>query len=256
MKHLLLLITLLCTTALSAQDEHRPPTVQLSSEGVAGKALFQQRCGFCHGADASGGSGPDLLHSTLVLHDEKGNLIAPVVHGERVDKGMPAFDLSDRQVQQIAEFLHTQIKVAATIFYTNSTAEYSIDKLLVGDANAGQAYFNGPGRCTACHSTTGDLAHIAQKYRPIELQSRLVYPKGAVPTVEVMLPNRESISGKQTYSDSFFISLRDNNGWIRSFDRSKVKIQVRDPLAAHKALLPTLTDKIIHDLFAYLETLK
>lgn len=227
-----------------------------SADSVAGKVLFQQKCGFCHGPDGSGGQCPDLLHSSLVLHDSNGDLIAPVVRGSRQDKGMPAFSLTDQQVQEIAAFLHQEIKVDATIFYTNSTANYPVQRLLVGSVEAGKAYFYGAGKCITCHSPTGDLAHVATKYKPIDLQTRIAYPSGAVSTLVVRLPSGKSFSGEEVYADHFLVSLRTSDGWVHTFQRNQIKLEKRDPLYFHKKLLMTYTDKQIHDLFAYLETLK
>jgi len=95
---------------LFAQDpgDAKPQSTPATADETAGKALFQQTCGFCHGPDGRGASGTDLLHSTLVSHDVNGNLIGEVVHKGRPDKGMPSFPLSDAQIQQIAAFLHAQ----------------------------------------------------------------------------------------------------------------------------------------------------
>ena len=227
-----------------------------TNTAAAGKALFQQRCGFCHGLDGSGGEGPDLLHSTLVLHDNNGELIGPVVLGSRQEKGMPAFPFAEGQIQDIAAFLHQEIKADATIFYTDSTSNYSLKKLLVGNAEAGKTYFNGAGKCGKCHASSGDLAHIASKYKPIDLQTRIAYPSGPVPSFIVTLPSGKKISGEQVYEDRFLVSIRDANGWIHTFQRDQVGLEEHDPLAFHKVLLTTYTDRQIHDLFAYLETLK
>jgi cytochrome c oxidase cbb3-type subunit 3 len=131
-----------------------------------------------------------------------------------------------------------------------------LEKLLVGNAAAGKTYFNGPGKCVECHSVTGDLAHIASKYKPFDLQTRIVFPSGAVPKLTVTEKSGKQISGDQTYSDEFQVSLRDAHGWIYTWNRKDVKVEVRDPLAAHERLLTTYTDQNIHDLFAYLEALK
>jgi cytochrome c oxidase cbb3-type subunit 3 len=221
----------------------------------AGKALFQQNCGFCHGPDGRGASGPDLIRSTLVSHDVNGNLIGQVVRNGRPQKGMPAFPFSDVQIHQIADFLHAEAKMAATVAGRHPS-EYPVEKLLVGNADAGRAYFDGAGRCRQCHSTTGDLAHIATKYKPIDLQGRIVFPSGAAPRVVVIDASGKKFEGEQVYSDEFLISLRDASGWMHTWKRDTVKLEVHDPLAAHVDLLATYTDKNIHDLFAYLETLK
>ncbi len=249
---------------VQAQEESQParnivgqeePTG--GAEVAHGKALFQQKCGFCHGPDATGGEGPDLLRSGLVSHDKDGDLIGQVVREGRPNKGMPAFDLAEAQIRQIAAFIHDRAKALSSLYLSSKSVDYPLERLLVGDAKAGKAYFNGAGKCSGCHSVTGDLSHIASKYKPLELQSRLVFPKGAEPVVTVTLPSGVRISGAQVYADAFNVSLRDDQGWIKTFSRqSGEKIQIEDPLAVHVNLLTTYTDRNIHDLFAYLENLK
>ena len=191
----------------------------------------------------------------MVLRDEKGEGIGPVIRNGRPDKGMPAFPLSDSEIRDIAAFLHAEAKQAASVTQRNPT-EYPLEKLLVGNAEAGKAYFNGAGKCSECHSVTGDLAHIASKYKPFDLQTRIVFPSGAIPKVTVTDKSGKQFSGDQTYSDEFQISLRDSQGWVHTWNRRDVKVDVHDPLAAHEKLLKTYTDQNIHDVFAYLVTLK
>lgn len=230
-------------------------SAQNAADVAAGKRQFTQTCGFCHGPDGRGASGPDLIRSPLVSHDVNGNLIGEVVHNGRPDKGMPAFQLSDDQIKEIAAFLHAEAKLAASVTQ-RTPSEYPLEKLLIGNAEAGKAYFNGAGKCTECHSTSGDLAHVASKYKPFDLQTRIVFPSGIKPTVTVTERSGKTFSGQQVYSDEFLISLRDAQGWIHSWPRGSVKVEIRDPLAAHEKLLTAYTDQNIHDLFAYLETLK
>jgi cytochrome c oxidase cbb3-type subunit 3 len=127
---------------------------------------------------------------------------------------------------------------------------------LIGDAKAGESYFNNDGKCTSCHSASGDLAHIASKYKPFDLQTRIAFPSGAKPRVTVIEKTGNAVSGEQVYADEFLISLRTSDGRIRTWKRNLVKMEIRDPLAAHEELLKRYTDKNIHDLFAYLVTLK
>lgn len=241
---------------LRAQDPDGVRTQQANATGdMPGKREFQQTCGFCHGPDGRGASGPDLIRSSLVSHDVNGNLIGPVIRNGRPDKGMPAFQLSDAQIRDIADFLHAEAQLASSVAQRVPT-EYPLEKLLVGNAEAGKTYFNGKGRCAECHSPTGDLAHIATKYKPIDLQTRIAFPSGTDPSITVTERSGKTMTGVQVYSDEFTVSLRDRNGWIHSWKRNAVKLEVHDPLAAHVALLIAYTDKNIHDLFAYLETLK
>jgi cytochrome c oxidase cbb3-type subunit III len=225
------------------------------SGAMAGKAIFGQNCGFCHGPDGRGASGPDLIRSTLVNHDNRGDLIGPVIRNGRPDKGMPAFQLADAEISEIAAFLHSQADLAATVARRMPT-DYPLDKLLIGNATAGKDYFNGAGGCAKCHSPTGDLAHIAVKYKPIDLQSRIAFPYGASSTVVVTDASGNQFKGELVYADEFFVTLRSADGATRTWKRSGVKVEIHDPLAAHVALLTLYTDKDIHNLFAYLETLK
>lgn len=241
---------------LLAQDSNDNRQQQLDSPNIlAGKQQFQQTCGFCHGLDARGASGPDLIRSALVSHDVNGNLIGPVVHNGRPEQGMPAFQLSDTEISNIAQFLHAQAKIASSVAQ-RIPSEYPLEKLLVGNSAAGRSYFNGQGNCRSCHSPTGDLAHIASKYKPFDLQTRIAFPSGAKPSLTVKDASGQTFNGEQVYADEFLITLRDKSGWLHSWKRETVAVEVHDPLAAHEQLLKSYTDGNIHDLFAYLETLK
>jgi cytochrome c oxidase cbb3-type subunit III len=230
-----------------------------------GRKIFVPTCGFCHGNDAHGKSGPDLVRSPLVLHDNKGDVIGPVIRDGRLERGMPAFSaLSAEQIADISTFLHSRAADVSNRF------AYKIGDLITGDAQKGAAFFNGEGRCASCHSTTGDLAHVATKYEPVELQRRMLYPvpnlidvfmgrpvKPLAPTkVTVQLASGERISGMLDHLDEFTVTMHDSAGSYRSFSRESVSVDVQDPRAAHEGLLPKYSDQEMHDLLAYLETLK
>lgn len=231
-----------------------------------GKTIYTANCAFCHGGNAKGGeSGPDLLRSITVLHDENGELIGKVVLNGRPDKGMPKFNFSPEQINDIAAFLHEGVRAAA------QRSTYKILDILVGDPKAGEAYFNGAGHCTSCHSVTGDLAHIGSKYDPVDLQQKIVMPregrfgrqrspqdKGTAITATVTLPTGETINGTLDHIDDFAITLTDANGQSHSFTRDGdiPKVELHDPMKGHTELLKQYTDADIHNLTAYLETLK
>jgi len=239
-------VTVLAVAALAADPD--PKAVE------RGRELFQQACGFCHGNDATGARGPDLVRSAMVSHDEDGNLIGPVIKNGREEKGMPAFAYTSEQISDLAAFLHAQTEVA---LHSNSVPrDYPVEKLLTGDPAKGKAYFLGAGHCNSCHSPTGDLTGVAKKYSPVDLEARFLYPRGKRPSVTVTVRSGEKVSGTLAHLDEFTVALNDSAGWHRSWARSQVKVDVRDPLEKHRELLSQYTDADIHNLFAYLETLK
>src|SRR5579864_1066128 len=238
----------------------------LDKEAVErGRKIFVPTCGFCHGNDAHGKSGPDLVRSALVLHDNKGDVLGPMLRDGRPDRGMPAFvTITPEQIADLSTFLHSRAADVSNRF------AYKIGDLLTGDPQKGAAFFNGDGHCANCHSATGDLAHVATKYETVELQRRMLYPApnvmdellgravapAAPAKVVVQLASGERVSGTLEHLDEFTVSLLDSAGWHRSFSRDSVTVYVQDPRAAHEGLLPKYSDQEMHDVFAYLETLK
>ena len=219
-----------------------------------GRKQFGQSCGFCHGADATGARGPDLLRSPLVAHDMKGDQIGPVIRQGRPDKGMPALPLSEAQILDVAAFLHARAIEAARSARVPDV--YPLEKLLTGNAEAGKAFFNGAGGCAKCHSVTQDLAGIASKRNPMELEALMLYPGGKHRTAVITLPSGEQVKGLVEHADDFVIAVRDEKGWYRSFPRDRVNVEIQDGLAGHRELLTRLTQADVHNVFAYLETLK
>jgi cytochrome c oxidase cbb3-type subunit 3 len=221
-----------------------------------GKTEFKSSCGFCHGDDATGNRAPDLIRANATSHDVDGNLLKPIIRNGRPDKGMPAFStLSDAAVNDIIAFLHKQARSAA--HSANVPGDYPLAKLLTGNADEGKAYFDGAGGCSGCHSASGDLAKVASKYKPVDLQQRLVYPSSASRrTATVTLPDGTKIEGQLKRADEFNVDIIGTDGWFHSWPRDRVQVEIHDNMAGHRALMETYTDRDIHNLFAYLETLK
>jgi cytochrome c oxidase cbb3-type subunit III len=226
-----------------------------------GRAAFKTYCAGCHGAAANGGPGaPDLVRSLVVLDDEKGILIAPVIREGRPDRGMPKLNLTEAQISDLVAWLH------ARTYAAGHRGTYVFGNVITGDAKKGQAYFNSAGGCNACHSPTGDLAGIGSKHEALALQSLWLHPGGrkgagsraAKPTVTVTLPSGKSISGTLDRADDFTVSLRDADGRFHSFarDGQTPEVVIHDPLSAHSQLLHKYTDADIHNVTAYLVSLK
>jgi len=230
-----------------------------------GQKIFVANCGFCHGSNANGGeSGPDLIRSPLALDDEGGDLIGPVIVKGRPDSGMPPFPaMTTEQIKDVSAFIRGR-QIAAI-----DRRSYTIQNLTTGDPKKGEAFFNGAGQCKNCHSPTGDLAGIAKKFDEAGLQSRFLFPETRAgrggpqpqrrlrPTVTVTLPSGAKVTGSLESIDDFDVALRDSSGEYHSFPRDgSVKVDVRDPLSAHEELLKKYTDAEMHNILAYLETLK
>lgn len=240
----------------NAYPQHAPSDPAMVERG---RALYGVNCQFCHGSDARGGEGgPNLIRAEIVLKDQNGELIAPVVQNGRVDQGMPKFPMSNAQVADIAAFIHN-FRVAG---YDNSRMKPPT--IVVGDRAAGEAYFRT--KCASCHSVTGDLKGIGAKFsEPRTLQQTFVMPGGGffggrVPptTVTVTLSSGQKVEGRLLRVDDFIVTLADAEGTQQTFrrDGEKPRVEIHDPLQPHKDLLGVYTDKDIHNLTAYLVTVK
>jgi small nuclear ribonucleoprotein (snRNP)-like protein len=206
----------------------------------------------------------------MVAEDASGKELAIFLKVGRPATGMPAFNsFSDSDAMDIATFIRSSARAASGRGGGDPTA------VIVGDAKAGAVLFNGEGKCATCHSVDGDLKGIGSKYSPPTLQGRIILPRGnggypglsfggeaAVPPdmpkkVTVTLPSGETVSGTLVSISDYYVTLRDASDTWKTFDRDdKTKVQIKDPLQAHLDLMHTLTDKEMHDLTAYLVTLK
>ena len=219
-----------------------------------GRTLFELNgCAFCHGKDIRGGDGgPSLLRSLIVLSDQKGEQISKIVLNGVPNTNMVAFALKSNEIEDIAEFLHS-FKVSG-----DDSARRRPPSIVTGNASAGALYFKA--HCSACHDAAGALHDIAKRY-PVarKLQQRWLMPHtGAVTEVAVHPAQGDAIKGHLLEIDEFSVSLQLADGTQRSFERRGAvpRVEVQDSLAGHKALLTQYRDQDIHDVTAYLVTLK
>lgn len=215
---------------------------------------FATYCAGCHGPAGKGGPGaPDLIRSVLVLDDEKGILIAPVIREGRPDKGMPRLGLSEPQISDLVAWLH------AHTYAAGHRTTYEFQNVLTGNAQQGGVYFQK--NCAGCHSAEGDLAGIGKKYDPLSLQSRWLDPQSShnnKRSVTVLLPSGEKFTGTLDFINDFNVALRDDKGQYHSFTRNgdEPRVTITDPAQAHTDLLSKYSDADIHNVTAYLATLK
>jgi len=245
-----------------------------------GKTLYGVNCRLCHGPDLRGGDmgGVNLMRSQLVLSDQEGELIVPVVKNGRSTPGMspmPPLPLPEDDVKAIAAYIHS---VAATKVGQGGppTAESETKELniVVGGAEPGKRFFEV--NCSKCHSETGDLAGVATRYgSPMALQTAWVAGGGGGgrggrggPAAEARTPkpvtatittaDGQTVEGRLELIDDFIVSVQQADGTVRTFTRhgATPKVDIHDPLEGHKKLIVKYTDKDIHDVTAYLVTLK
>jgi cytochrome c oxidase cbb3-type subunit 3 len=258
----------------------RPPADPAVIE--RGTTLYGINCRLCHGADLRGGDmgGINLLRSQLVLNDQDGELILPVVHGGRSNPGMPAMPplpLPDDDVKAIAAYIHSVMARSPGQGGPPPGPSIVLD-IVVGDAAAGQRYF--AANCASCHSPAADLQGVASRYPdPTQLQNTWVSGRAAAGrggrgaaadadtgpvrppkpvTVTVTTADGQRTEGRLDRVDDFIVILTQADGTQRSFRRSGTspQVQIADPLDGHKKLLVKYSDKDIHDVTAYLVTLK
>jgi mono/diheme cytochrome c family protein len=247
-------LLLLIALGLSAQGPRDKQVVDAAAAD-RGKTVYIAECITCHGPKARGSeSGPDLIRSLVVLSDRYGSEVGPFLRkGHPTQSNRPSSSFTSEQVQELSHFLKQQFNNTL-----RSAPTYRIQDVLTGDAKAGAEYFNGSGKCNSCHSPSGDLAGIGRKYDPPTLQQRFLFPQRTKPvTITVRPPSGTAVSGTLVRIDDFNVSLRDPSGEYHAWKRTaSLKIERNDPYATHVELLDKYTDKNIHDVVRYLESLK
>jgi len=253
-----------------------------------GAPIFASNCAFCHGPQARGAEGPSLIYSELVLKDVHGATIADFLKAGRPEKGMPSFaTLSDEQRKDVAEFLHQQIEDVA------NRGTYEIKNIVLGDPKKGASYV--AAHCLGCHSITGDLKGLGEKWRPADLQRNWIMPpRTAARAITAKVrdsraandgqrPNdghrapqgqpavkaqhtgdgQPTPDGQHTWQgrvqqiDDFRVSLVNDSGQLTVIERNPgVTVELHDPLAPHVAMIGNLADPDMINVTAYLETLK
>jgi cytochrome c oxidase cbb3-type subunit 3 len=255
-------------------QQQRPPGDPAAI--ARGRALYGVRCGACHGADLRGGDqgGPNLLRSEIVLTDDKGEKILPVVRDGRQGAvgTMPAQPLPETDILAVAEYIHSVMGQAGRQGRPPERDTPIELNVLTGDQAAGERYF--ARACSRCHSAAGDLRGIAARVPDARALQNLwvagaqsggrgrggddVENVNARITVTVTMPGAAPVTGRLVRIDDFTVSLVQPDGVRQTFVRSGAspKIEIHDPLEPHRRLVLELADADMHNVTAYLATLK
>lgn len=230
-----------------------PPDVAAAKKG---ESLYDANCSGCHGKNARGGEAPDLVRSVVVLHDEKDEQIGALLKSGRPDAGMPAFpQLSPEETHDLSQYLKLQVELAANRGTYNQTYR-GVRSQASGDPRKGQEFFEA--HCAQCHSASGDLAGIGAKFpQAALLQARFIWPANPGPVrASVTTKSGQAFTGSLLKYDDFDVALRDANGDDHYWRRDRVEVRIEDKLGGHRALLPKYSDADLHNVTAYLATLK
>jgi cytochrome c oxidase cbb3-type subunit 3 len=179
---------------------------------------------------------------------------------------MPPLQIPPDDVKAIATYIHSVTANARGQGAPPEGAPVELN-IVVGDAKAGQTYF--AANCASCHSAA-DMQGVATRVSgPMALQNYWVGGGGggrggrggAAPTPVTAIvtdASGQKIEGRLIRLDDFSVVVAQADGTSRSFrrDGDVPKVEVRDPREAHRKLLPIYADTDIHNVTAYLVTLK
>jgi cytochrome c oxidase cbb3-type subunit III len=253
-----------------------------------GRALWAKECVECHGAQARGSdTGPNIIRTKTANYDrsaqQAGSVLGPFLRaGHPTQSKKPGASFTDDEIVALANFLRQRVNDTM-----RGSPIFTVGDIVVGDAKAGEAFFNGAGACATCHNASArSLAGIATRIpAPVDLQQRMLFPaaagrgrggrgRGGPPpaggapaappaadrnaiTVSIASGSGAPLSGVLVEESDFYVTLRDATGAVRTMRRVPgLKVTKTNPLQAHIDLLDRITDTQIHDVVAYLETLK
>jgi cytochrome c oxidase cbb3-type subunit 3 len=239
-----------------------------------GRAIWASECINCHGTQARGSeTGPNIIRTKTVNYDrfaeKPGSVLGPFLKaGHTTQSGKPSAAFTDEDVVALANFLRQRVNDTM-----RQSPLFTVSDILVGDPQAGEAFFKGEGGCAACHTATSrSLAGIGARMQPVDIQQRMLFPFGggrgrgrgaaAAPnpnaiTVTVTPGSGAPLSGVLVEESDFYVTLREKDGTLRVVRRAPGMTVVKDnPLQAHVDLLERITDKQIHNVVAYLARMK
>ena len=265
----------------------RTPPVDAAAS-AAGKALWTTHCITCHGTNARGTeTGPNLTRTETVNYDRAtperpgtGQVLGPFLKkGHQTQSGKPSASFTDEEIMQLAQFLSERVNETM-----RGSPTYIVlnENVLTGDPKAGEAFFKGAGGCTTCHNEKErNLAGIGSRITSAQqLQARVLYPgpaggrggrgRGAAaapaapatpnplaPVTTIAMPGQSPMNVTVVEEDAFMITFVDPSGAMRTVRKGpNVKITVTNPMQWHIDFADRLEDKQMHDLTAYLWSLK
>ena len=142
----------------------RSPVVDQAAHD-RGRALWASHCIDCHGSQARGSdTGPNIIRTKVVNFDrsavQAGSVLGPFLKaGHPTQSQKPSASFTDEEVVALANFLRQRVNDTM-----RGSPLFTVGDIVIGDAKAGEAYFNGEGACATCHNATSrNLAGISTR---------------------------------------------------------------------------------------------
>ena len=250
--------------------QQRPPGDPVLIE--RGKGVYTVNCSACHGMDLRGGvtGGPNLLRSAVVLNDQAGELILPIVRGARADKGMPPLPIPDDDIKAVAEYIHS---VLSTARGQGAPPESGTPppNAIVGDRGRGPEILRRQvqrlpfaNRRSARHRVAAVRGEDAAEPLAHRRRRRARRPRARRRPAQADHRYRDAAVRREGRRSAPSHRRLPRHGAAGGRNRAQhpprpaivPKVEIADPLQAHRALLADTTDKDMHDVTAYLATLK
>lgn len=219
---------LVCTSAmLLAQHEQegdgkKHPFVGVESRIEAGRKTFLGGCAGCHGAEANGGRGPNLVEraSWHPLNDD--GMYKVIQQGVGV---MPAANLPEEKAWEI-------------VAYVRSLVAPAIDVKAPGDAEAGQKVW-AANNCSSCHRIGGkggfagpDLSNIGRTSTLQKIRRSIVDPdfewKDGYAHATLILRDGGKLDGAIKDKTNYDIQLQLNDGTLKSVPVRRIESMTLD----------------------------
>ncbi len=237
--------------ALQGRVQENPHTAEADIE--AGARVFRRSCSLCHGADGTGGDGPDLTRGVFRHGSSDAALFRNILTGIP-NTGMGGIYQPDKKIWQV-------------VSYIGSLSRIGGDEDLPGDPRRGRSLYLSRGSCSDCHRLNGsggrlgpDLSDLGWRRAPAHIRASIADPSEAMDddyrTVEVRTSEGGIVRGVLRNEDRYSIQLFDEFENLRSFQKTDLTA-IEKP---EESLMPPLGSffrgRDLDDLVAYLYSLR
>jgi len=237
--------------ALQERVQENPHTTEADVE--AGAKVFRRSCSLCHGADGTGGDGPDLTRGVFRHGSSDAALFRNILTGIP-NTGMGGIYQPDRSIWQV-------------VSYVRSLSRSGGEEEVPGDPRRGRMLYMSRGSCSDCHRLNGsggrigpDLSDLGWRRAPEHIRASIAEPSesidGSYRTVEVRTEAGAVVRGVLRNEDRFSIQLFDEFENLRSFQKAELTAIDKPEESLMPPLASFFRGRDLDDLVAYLYSLR